>query len=164
MQLFVHSYAAADETSCPAVTVADLSAAMNEINGRKLIDKLQSPDCSRWNDVMDAIKSGDTQWVVFAGKLRPFTDAGTATDLLLALEFALLRNPEAVLRLTQSPAFENSEFCVTPLWEASSKQVLAFIEEALTALETVKSPELQKVRRECEARYRSIQARLKIKN
>ena len=103
-----------------------------------------------YDRVLGHIDSGDSRWLALAPKLAPGTDAGTAEALVIALPFALPRNPSGVLALLQGPdAFPADDVCGTPFIEDTVKDVPAYVHRARAAVMAVRDPRLQDAKSAC---------------
>jgi hypothetical protein len=105
-----------------------------------------------YDRVLDHIDKGEAEWVALAPKLAPGTDAGTAESLVIALAFALPKNPRAVLPLiTGKDAFPVEDVCGAPFIEGTIGDIPAYVKKAKAAVSRVSDPKLAKAKAACLA-------------
>ena len=105
-----------------------------------------------YDRVLGHIDSGDVRWLALVPKLAPGTDAGTAEALVIALAFALPRNPAGVLALLQGKeAFPAEDVCGAPFIADTVKDVPAYVRRARAAVAAVTDPRLAATKAQCLA-------------
>src|SRR5262245_21884452 len=76
---------------------AEVVAHVDRDGARSVVNKLYGT--KRWANVLRGVESGDAEWLLAARKLRGGTDAGSTSDLEIAVFTALGSNPSGVLAL-----------------------------------------------------------------
>jgi len=105
-----------------------------------------------YDRVLGHIDNGDPRWLALAPKLAPGADAGNAEALVIALAFALPRNPAGVLALLQGKdAFAAADVCEAPFIEDTVKDVPAYVRRARAAVSAVNDPRLASAKVQCLA-------------
>ncbi len=105
-----------------------------------------------YDRVLDHIDKGEAEWLALAPKLAPGTDAGTAEALVIALAFALPRNPRSVLALTTGEnAFPVEDVCGAPFIEGTIGDVGDYVKKAKAAVARVSDVKLAKAKAACLA-------------
>lgn len=105
-----------------------------------------------YDRVLDHIDKGEAAWVALAPKLAPGTDAGTAESLVIALAFALPKNPRAVLALIAGKdAFPVEDVCGAPFIEGTIGDIPAYVKKARAAVSRVSDAKLAKAKAACLA-------------
>jgi hypothetical protein len=105
-----------------------------------------------YDRVLGHIDSADSHWLALAPKLAPGTDAGTAEALVIALAFALPRNPGGVLALLQGKdAFAAADVCGAPFIEDTVKDIPAYVRRARAAVSAVNDLRLATAKAQCLA-------------
>jgi hypothetical protein len=97
--------------------------------------------------VMNGIATGDSVWLDVAEKLTP-ASATAAASFSIALASALPRAPERVLAAL-GPKYPVEDVCGIPFLRPESTLVVSYHDEAVAALDRVRSAPLAKVRDEC---------------
>ena len=107
--------------------------------------------------VMNGIATGDSAWLAVAERLTP-ASATASASFSIALASALPRSPERVLAVL-GPKYALDDVCGIPFLRPDSTLVASYHDEAVAALNRVRSEPLAKVRDECRTTLDSARAR-----
>lgn len=112
----------------PGYLLAELSQSDSQVFANCLVS-----DSKAWEFVLINISGGDEEWLSFAKKLKPFTDAAASESLNFAVAKALPKNPAGVLKLA-GDKFTLDEICTVPFIEAPPEVENAYLDQAIAAL------------------------------
>jgi hypothetical protein len=130
-------------------------------HGARVVVAALWSDNDRWNQVMENIGRGGSEWLEVAVALHPGTDAGAAEALDEAVFFALKPSPVAVLKLLKDGRFDTKFVCSsnvgTDYTPAESRR---FITERIKALSGLSDTKVLKARDQCLAGLRAALADL----
>lgn len=124
----------------------DATSLLAEIHGtgaRQVIARLNAkPNPNAWDGVIERIRTGQQAWLDVAAVLAQDADAGSASDLKISLAYALVKNPEGVLKLTGSQGFLNiTEVCGAPFIEPTDRFLKRYLAQARQAVARVDNPQ-----------------------
>jgi hypothetical protein len=112
-----------------------------------------------WSDVMEGVSSGSTAWLDVAVALAPGTDAGSTSELLVALFLALRPAPEETLGLfypsSRFPAeiasvFNEGNVCGGHVYiDYQPREARRLIDARIAALRGLPDGHLNPVRQSC---------------
>ena len=141
-----------------AAMAAELSPAMlraeiAEHGAKAVVDRLWSMQVERtgggWLAVERHVASGSDEWLAVAQELAAGTDAGTTHGLIIALHYALAKNPQGVLRLIPRPPFTVENVCSEGNDEETPRKAARELRAALLAIDQVTALELRARRDQC---------------
>ena len=129
----------------------NLTASIRTDGAKKTVERLYLSSRSKeWNSVIAKIQTGDSRWLTVAGELAAGTDAGTSTDLQIALATALPKNPGGVLQLADTQNFLSlPNLCGAPFIEPSRTFLSAYLKQARQALRQLNKPVMEAKRTAC---------------
>jgi hypothetical protein len=106
-------------------------------------------DEPNYDIILNHISSGDEKWLKIASEIGPYTqDPNFSKGLNVAIAYALLENPTAVLRMRNADDhFMNA--CMYPFPQPSETFLHNFQHHALTALTRVHDPALVAKKEDC---------------
>lgn len=103
-----------------------------------------------WDYVVEKIRRGKDEWLQVAAELASGSDAGTSSDLKIALAYALPRNPAGVLSIADSQVFlSTSSLCGLPFIEAERSFIRKYVKKTKRALTQMKNADLEDKRQSC---------------
>jgi hypothetical protein len=140
--------------SAAALSPEGIALQIKEHGAKAAVARLWNND--DYDQVMDKLKTGDDRWIALAPLLAPGTDADAGEDLLVALAFALPRNPRAVLTVLAGK--QGSFFvdvCTVPFDEGTVKDISVYIKRARKAVAEVSDPALARTKAECLEQLRT---------
>ena len=107
--------------------------------------------------VLEAIGTGDPQWIALAPLLAPGTDGADGEGLGIELATTLPINPAAVLRVAEpgNGVLGLLRVCGLPFIETTAASNEAYLRLATAALAKITDPNLRSSRDQCLARLRS---------
>lgn len=107
--------------------------------------------------ILDAIGTGDPQWIALAPLLALGTDGADGEGLGIELATALPINPAAVLRITTpgDGVLGLLRVCGVPFIESTPASDKTYLRQAVAAVAGVSDPTLKTSRDQCLARLRS---------
>jgi hypothetical protein len=133
-----------------ALTPADLLTEINRTGPKATIDRLNaSSDGKDWDRVIDNVISGRNDWLQIAARLAPGSDAGSATDLEIALAYALPKNPSGVLSVIDGHSLQIDEICGVGFIEPEDAFLRAYLRKTKRALTQMKNVKLKDKRHAC---------------
>jgi hypothetical protein len=136
------------------VTPAEVAAMLAKQTPQQTVNALYGTgENSRWTTVARGIARGEEAWLALAPQIAKGTDAGTSDEFAMAAQDALTTNPAGTLRLL-SQIEMGAGACAENGFEVSAEQASAFHQTAITAVEAVSDPALQKIKTECLAALR----------
>jgi hypothetical protein len=107
----------------------------------------QSPE---WAVFINGVEKGAPGWLRIAGRLRPHTDAGCASELETALVTALPNSPDAVVGFLAKYRGPNGTFSVESVCgDKSLSESAEYYQALLTALRSVKKPKSPRTMQLC---------------
>ena len=127
-----------------------------KLGGAANVAKRIDADESFGRSVMNGIETGDSVWLQVAANIIPASGAAAAS-LSIALASALPRSPERVLALL-GPKYPVEDVCGIPFLRPDSTLVVSYHDEAVSALERVRSVSLTPVRDACRLELDSARA------
>ncbi len=107
--------------------------------------------------VLDAIGSGDPEWIALAPLLAPGTDGADGEGFGIELATALPINPAAVLRIATpgNGILGLLRVCGVPFIESTPASDKSYVKQATAAVAEVSDPALKTLRDQCLAQLRS---------
>jgi hypothetical protein len=130
------------------ITASDVSARIHRDGGKKVLADLWDQQ-AEFEVVLSGIESADREWLDVARLLKPFSDAGSAEEIDMAVARALPKDPERVLLLIGHDGFELDFVCTSPFDEPDAGVAEAYERRTLAALAAVKFPDLKAVAAQC---------------
>jgi hypothetical protein len=108
-----------------------------------------SPDEPNYDIILNHVSTGNVAWLKIAAEISPFViDPNFSRGLNVAIAYALLENPSAVLRMRNANEhFMNA--CIYPFPQPSAAFLHHFQKQALAALNLVHDPALQTIKEDC---------------
>lgn len=120
-----------------------------KLSGAQKISARIDADENFGRSVMNGIATGDSLWLQVADKLTPASAAAQAT-LAIALASALPRSPDRVLALL-GEKYPVEEVCGIPFLKADSTVVTSYHDDAVAALDRVRTSSSSEARDACRA-------------
>lgn len=150
-------------TSPASPDAATLLAEMNAKGAKQVIARLNSKsNPNAWDDVVKHIRSGQPAWLEVASELARDADAGSATDLKIALAHALRKNPGGVLKLAGSQEFLSvEEVCGTPFIEPTDRYLQHYLAQAKQAVANMRDRQLEAQQAACLAQLENAERQLR---
>ncbi|MFM0181746.1 hypothetical protein PQR52_24985 [Paraburkholderia aspalathi] len=130
------------------------SVLAKQINDKGAKATVSTMSESEWDNVLTHIDSGNAAWIALVPKLAEGTDGGNSEDLGIGLAYALPKNAKAVLSAIDpdnGPVLGVGRVCSAPFIEDTVKDIPAYIKRAEVALNRVRDPSLQDVKKACLA-------------
>ncbi|MFM0428187.1 hypothetical protein PQQ75_04155 [Paraburkholderia aspalathi] len=146
--------ALACSTAVASTAQTSASVLLKQIDEQGAKATVSSMSESQWDAVLDRVDSGSPEWVALVPKLAKGTDGGNSEDLGIGLAYALPKNPKAVLKAIDpdnGPVLGVSRVCSAPFIEDTVPDIPAYIKHARAALNKVRDPALQGVKKACMA-------------
>jgi len=107
------------------------------------------PNNLAWNCDMANIAKGNEKWLEVAVLLRSYANESAAKSLDIAAGEALLKNPKAVLELSER-GFTPENICIVPYTDPHPDLVKEYVANVKSILETeVKDKELETAKNQC---------------
>lgn len=105
----------------------------------------------RYDEFLENISAGKSDWISLAPKIAPGTDAGLSEDLGISLAYALPKTPAAVLKILDQSRHPISfkRVCSIPFIEPTKKFYTTYAREALSAVHNVIDEQLSKQKKLC---------------
>jgi hypothetical protein len=123
---------------CSAALAAERSVAdallhdIERLGASTVLSELVKND-QKFDDVLDHIESGRSEWLEVARRLKPASDAGSSLALNYSVARALLKQPERVLDLV-GRGFEIDRICTSPFIEPEKGVAERYERQALKIL------------------------------
>lgn len=114
---------------------------------------LTAEGSTMWAELMEHIASGDSNWIIHVPLFASGTDAGSATQLTIALAKALPKNPQAVLSLEYS-FVSLRNVCSLPFINPDEDFIRQYSQEVLRSMREVSDPYMQMDKDICLIRLR----------
>ena len=119
------------------VTPMEIRKAYYEYSPIAIVRALKAGDEKNWDYILSRIEQGDPDWISTSMEyIASGADAGSATDLKIALALALKSNPLMVLSYSAS-GISLKDVCSAPFIEAEKQMLLEYGRQALAALENI---------------------------
>jgi hypothetical protein len=134
-------FAACKESAWTPRGSADIVLSEIKLRGAGGISKRLDTDESFARSVMTGIASGDSTWLLVAGSIKPESAAAEAS-LEIALASALVQSPDKVLALVKG-RYQVDQVCGIPFLRADSAGVVAYHQQAASALSRVRDTALR---------------------
>lgn len=132
-----HAYGPLYFHPCNRITAAQVVEKIKTIGAQQyIVSSKPNTENSEWECVTDNISSGNPDWLKLASMIGPYTDAGSADDISVALGIALPRNTIGVLGVldnTKRPISED-EVCTLPFFEGSEADINLYIVKTIREL------------------------------
>jgi hypothetical protein len=128
---------------------ADIVLSEIKLRGAVGVSKRLDADETFARSVMSGIASGDSTWLLVASSIKPGSAAAEAS-LDIALASALVQSPAKVLALVKS-RHAVDQVCGIPFLRPDSSGIVAYHQQALTALARVRDSSLTKTVASCTA-------------
>jgi len=134
----------------------DIHAAIQKRGAKAVVNEIYE-NHENWSVLLNAVSSGNPEWLKVAKALSVGTDAGSANMLQIAVTRALGNAPRETLKL-MSEGTGNTVPVFWPVFVCSSnflidypadKSALEFIDNTIEKLNKIKEPGLIKIRDEC---------------
>jgi hypothetical protein len=120
-----------------------------KLGGAATVSKRIDSDENFGRSLMTGVASGDSVWLQVADKIAPASAAAEAT-MSIALATALPKSPNRVLALV-GQKYPVEEVCGIPFLKGDSAFVISYHDEAIGALQRVRSDSLSRTRAACRA-------------
>ena len=120
-----------------------------KLGGAATVSKRIDSDENFGRSLMTGVASGDSVWLQVADKIAPASAAAEAT-MSIALATALPKSPDRVLALI-GQKYPVEEVCGIPFLKGDSAFVTSYHDEAIGALQRVRSDSLSRTRAACRA-------------
>ena len=122
-------------------------------------------DDKRWDQLLDDIATGTSEWLAVAAELHPVSDAHASESLAIALQEALPRNPAGVLDLVAARSFSAPEACGNYGFgqiedERPASVILQLVDRRIDAVARLANGSLTSARDACLKELRSLRAGL----
>jgi hypothetical protein len=146
------SIATAHAETPPTTDARQLLAYIDRKGVDRTYRELAAGDASRWDRVIEKVKTGAPLWLSIAKKLVPKADAGGIIDMEVSLAVALTHNPEGVLPMLGAPGevpLGINEVCGLPFIESTERHDREHVRRVRAALGRVTSPALTTKKAEC---------------
>jgi len=126
---------------------------------KSIVNELYKSDAT-WAYLMKQISTGEKAWLEVAVSLRPGSDAGTTSMLEEAVSFALLNNPENVLRFA-FPTYKLPNVCGGRADPLSTYELsMSEIKRQIKSVQSVKDAQLVSLRDICLAELEASKVHL----
>ncbi len=143
----------AHATPIPSPTV--VRAQIRNAGSKTTVTRLDN--VGQMDGILDAIGSGDPEWIALVPLLAPGTDGADGEGLGIELATALPINPAAVLRIATpgDGILGLLRVCGVPFIESTPASGKAYLKQATAAVAGVSDPALKTSRDRCLARLKS---------
>jgi hypothetical protein len=145
------SHAALADMAPPALpTPAQIHDMIAAVGATKAVGQLYQK--GQYDEIMDKMGGGQSEWIALAPALAEGTDADTSEELSISLALALPINPEAVLQVLTikgtSPLAAQA-VCSAPFIEDTVADIPAYIKKAEGAVKTAKATDVREQQAVC---------------
>ena len=130
----------------------DIVTRIQRDGGKFVLDDLWNHD-SEFEAVLRGIESANPRWLEVAQLLKPFSDAGSSESINYAVARALPIDPERVLHMI-GHGFDLISLCTSPFDEPEPGVAEAYERRALSALASLRDPDLKSLASECAKQVR----------
>lgn len=122
-----------------------------EIESPSTAEGFKQSSTPLWDEVIEQIETGNSQWLDVAQALKPGTDVHLSESLNIALSIALPKAPSQVLRILGSDRrnFQVETICSALLIEPSPGVQEALLQRSEAALRALRVPKLEDERQAC---------------
>jgi hypothetical protein len=148
------------ESTASNARAASLNARIEAVGAREVVRQLigTGEKEGHWETVLERAESGDREWIDVVGRLAAGTDAGSSTDVKVALANALPKNPAAVFKQAGSvPYLQVQDLCGGPFIEPELDYLKDFYARVKQALEAPLAQEFKESAAHCK---RAVEAGL----
>jgi hypothetical protein len=137
-----------------SMTAAQFQAGIDKEGAEKFTRRVtqdidpHGQDEPNYDIILNHISSGNEKWLKIAEEIGPYTDPNFSKGLTVAIAYALLENPTAVLRMRNADDHFMSA-CMYPFPQPSDTFLHHFQKRALVALTRVHDPALVARKEDC---------------
>lgn len=141
------------------MTAAQFQAGIDKEGAQAFVARItRETDPHNWDEpnydiILNHIATGNSAWLKIAGEIGPYTsDSNFSKGLNVALAYALLENPSAVLRQRRTLGHNDDHFmnaCMYPFPQPSDSFVKHYQQGALLALKKIHDPALKPQAEDC---------------
>jgi hypothetical protein len=159
---FAFDPALSAKCSAHPVTAKTVDAMIAKYGATQAVAKLHRGESAatgsfgEFDQVLDGVSAGDSQWLRLVPKLKERTDAAASESLEISVADALPKNPVAVLRLIKSHP-EWREACTYPFIEPTTEENRKYFRVTIPAVAKVRDPQLRSVKNACLANLKRAQ-------
>ncbi len=152
---FLSAAAFAGETAPQPLTADWVNAQLARQDAKTVVTQLDTQN--RFEELLDNVGDGGSDWIQLAAKLAPGADAGSAEGLSMSLAFALPKNAPAVIAVlnSTSPALDAKNVCDAPFIEDMVEDIPGYLKQAQAAVQKITDPAVEPQKADCLAQLKA---------
>lgn len=155
--LLLSAQAFAGDAAPQPLTTDWINAQLAKQDAKAVIAQLDAQN--RYEEFLDNVGDGGSDWIQLAAKLAPGADAASSEGLSMSLAFALPKNAPAVVGILNKalPPLDPRQVCNAPFIEDMVLDIPGYLKQAETAVQKVDNPASEPQKGECLAQLKIAQ-------